>query len=413
VRNNGANIAVQSVGVAIVGAGPAGLAASRQLAAVGCSHVVLERDRIGSSWRRQRWDSFRLNTPAWANRVPGTFLAGRPESFASARSLISALERLAKRLPVVEGVEVFSARRRGPAWRIDTSRGAVLADAVVVASGFQNVPRTPAYAASLPAEFRQHHVADYRRPDEVEDGVLVVGGGQSGVQIAEDLLEAGRRVYLSTSRVGRLPRRYRGRDAFEWLRDNGQLDLPRRHAEPDMIGATPPQVSGAAGGQTVSYQQLASRGATLLGRAVGWNGRRLEFAPDLGSNVRFADDTSGFFRASWDKRAQLKSRGRAISAAHDPRDVPAPHLHEVRGPASLDLAAANISTVIWATGFGPSLGWLPAGALDDRRRPQLPGLYVIGAPWLTHRSSSNLYGIATDAESLASVIADPRLRAAA
>jgi putative flavoprotein involved in K+ transport len=211
-----------SVAVAVVGAGPAGLAASRRLAAVGCSHLVLERDRIGSSWRTQRWDSFRLNTPRWANRVPGKFLAGRTESFASARSLIVALERFAKRLPVVEGVEVFSARRSGPTWRLDTSDGSLLAEAVVVASGFQNVPRRPAYAEALPVEIRQLHVADYRRPHELDDGVLVVGGGQSGLQIAEDLLEAGKQVYLSTSRVGRLPRRYRGRDALEWLRDSVQ-----------------------------------------------------------------------------------------------------------------------------------------------------------------------------------------------
>src|ERR671929_1736199 len=128
--------------------------------------------------------------------------------------------------------------------------------AVVVASGFQNVPRRPAYADARPAEIGQLHVADYRRPDELEDGVLVVGGGQSGVQIADDLLEAGKRVYLSTSRVGRLPRRYRGRDAFEWMRETGQLDLPAEQADEATLRATPPQVSGVGGGRTVSYQQL-------------------------------------------------------------------------------------------------------------------------------------------------------------
>jgi putative flavoprotein involved in K+ transport len=197
------------------------------------------------------------------------------------------------------------------------------------------------------------------------------------------------------------------------MRENGQLDLPVDQAEPAAVGATPPQVSGVGGGRTVSYQHLASRGATLLGRAVGWDGRRLELAPDLGENVRFADEVSTFFRATWEKRARLMSRTHGAGAEPEPADEPAPRLHQVRGPDSLDLAAAGISTVIWATGFGGSVGWLPPGALDVHRRPQLPGLYVMGAPWLTHRSSGSLYGMASDAERLARSLAHVCLRAAA
>jgi putative flavoprotein involved in K+ transport len=412
VTHIGATI-TPSVGVAVVGAGPAGLAASSRLAGFGCSHVVLERDRIAWSWRSQRWDTFRLNTPLWANRVPGEHLDGAPESFASAPALVAALERFAEELPIVEGAEVLRARRTGRGWRLDTSYGALTAGALVVASGFQNVPRRPTYADALPAEIRQLHVADYRRPDDLEDGVLVVGGGQSGVQIADDLLEAGKRVYLSTSRVGRLPRRHLGRDAMEWMRESGQLDLSADRADPAAVRATPPQVSGVGGGRTVSYQHLASRGAMLLGRAVGWNGRRLELAPDLGENIRFADETSAFFRTAWEKRAQVSSRTLGAGAQPEPADEPAPGLHHVRGPESLDLAATGISTVIWATGFGPSIEWLPRGALDTRRRPQLPGLHVIGAPWLTHRSSANLYGMASDADRLAASLADVCVRAAA
>jgi putative flavoprotein involved in K+ transport len=216
------------------------------------------------------------------------------------------------------------------------------------------------------------------------------------VQIAEDLLDGGKRVYLATSRVGRMPRRFAGRDAFEWMLETGQLDLPREHAGPGTIGVATPQVSGVGGGRTVSYQALAARGATLLGRAVSWHDGRLELAGDLGDNVRFADEVSGFLRGTWQKRARL----RGAAPAADPADEPAPQLYGVAGPRSLDLAAEGIGSVIWATGFGPSTGWLPTGALDARRRPQLPGLHVVGAPWLTHRSSANLYGMAADADRL-------------
>jgi putative flavoprotein involved in K+ transport len=403
---------IGSVRVAVVGAGPAGLAVSRQLVRAGCRHVVLERGRVGWSWRTQRWDAFRLNTPLWANRVPGEFLAGPPESFATARSLIIALERFADGLPTVEGVEVLRARYLGGSWRIETSHGSWRAGAVVVASGFQNVPRTPAFADALPAAIEQLHVADYRRPEDLSGAVLVVGGGQSGVQIADDLLDGGHRVYLSTSRVGRIPRRYRGRDAFDWLRESGELDLPRERADAAMIGGAPPQVSGAAGGRTVSYQQLANRGATLLGRALGSDGRRLELAPEVGANVWFADESSRIFRAAWDRRAALAKRN-VEPADCDPADEPAADLYDLEGPSALDLTAEGISTVIWATGFGASTEWLPPAALDRQWRPQLPGLYVVGAPWLTHRSSANLYGIAADAERLASALEQIDLRAAA
>lgn len=410
MRRNGSG-AIEWVRAAVVGAGPAGLAASHELARAGVRHIVLERGRIAWSWRMQRWDSFRLNTPVWMNHVPGELLAGPVDSFATADSLVTALERFADGLPVHEGVEVLQAECLGPVWRLDTSRGTIVAAAVVVASGFQNVPRVPGYAAELPAEIEQLHVANYRRPEDHEGAVLVVGGAQSGLQIAEDLLEAGHRVYLSTSCVGRLPRRYRGRDAFEWMRATGQLDLPREQAEPAAMAATPPQVSGAAGGRTVSYQALARRGVTLLGRVTGSDGRRLRLGSDLGANIRFADEASAAFRAAWDRRAALDSGALSPADHSDAADEPAPDLYALRGPATLDLAAAGISTAIWATGFGPSIAWLPPGALDERGRPQLPGLHVIGAPWLTHRSSANLYGIAADAERLAAAF--PAVRAVA
>jgi putative flavoprotein involved in K+ transport len=393
------------VDAVVVGAGPAGLAASRALARAGQSHVVLERGRIGWSWRTQRWDSFRLNTPVWASRVPGRLMGEAPGAFPTAGSLVAGLERLASHLPVVEGVEVRRAERLSDLWRIETSDRPLATRTVVVASGFQNVPRLPALSRALPAEIDQLHAGDYRSPRKLRGPVLVVGGGQSGLQIAEDVVSGGQSVYLATSAVGRLPRRYRGRDAFEWMRDAGQLDVPSASVGPEAMAAAPPQISGAG---TVSYQALAERGATLLGRVVAYDGQRLELAGDLGANVRFADESSALFRAAWDGVAARV--GHNDEPEKDPADDPAPHLYGRRGPRSLDLAATGIGTVIWATGFGPSLDWLPEGALDDWRRPQLPGLHVVGAPWLSHRSSASLYGMVTDAEHIAEAVAGGGLR---
>jgi putative flavoprotein involved in K+ transport len=398
------------VDAVVVGAGPAGLAVSRALARDGRGHIVLERGRVGWTWRTQRWDSFRLNTPTWASRVPGELMGEAAGAFATADSLVAGLERLAADLPVREGVEVRAAERVGDLWRIETSDGPLATRAVVIASGFQNVPRRPAFEQTLPDEVRQLHVAEYRSPDALRGPVLVVGGGQSGLQIAEDVLAAGHRVYLATSRVGRVPRRYRNRDAFEWMRDAGQLDVPTEAAAPEVLGSPPPQISGAG---TVSYQALAKRGVTLLGRALGYDGERLELAPDLGDNVRFADEMSSFFRNAWDAQAAGARGERAFPAVDDPADAPAPHLYRRRGPRSLDLAAHGISTVVWATGFGASVDWLPPGALDDRLRPQLPGLHAIGAPWLTHRSSASLYGLVTDAERIADGLGGGALSVAA
>ena len=394
--------------IVVVGAGPAGISVSVALARHGCPHLVLERRLVGETWRSQRWHSFRLNTPSSLSGIAGPRLAATGDDFASAGELAAALTDLADTLPVEEGVDVLAATPHAGGWRLETTHGVVDAAQLVVASGFQNVPLRPVFAERLPESVTQIHVADYRSPDALPEGAaLIVGGAQSGVQIAEDILEAGRPVYLATSRVGRLPRRYRGRDSMEWLATTGALDARTEDVEPWRLRAAQSQISGAGGGRTVSYQSLAAAGATLLGRAEDVVGDRILLAGDLGANVRYADDQSLRFKTSIDNFV-AGNPGNLITAPAgglDPADEVDPALYATPGPVRLDLA--GIGTVVWATGFGPSVDWLPRGAIGEHGRPRLPNLHAIGAPWLTHRASGTLHGMATDAEHLAARLSHP------
>jgi putative flavoprotein involved in K+ transport len=278
----------------VVGAGHAGLAVASFLQRDGRDFVVVERGRIGETWRSQRWDSFRLNTLNWMNLLPGQELDGAPrDGFSDRDGLVSAFERYAEErsLPVTTGVGVTAVERadggagfvvhgmsdEGPqVWRART---------LVVASGMQRVARLPAFGRELPRGVVQLHSAWYRSSRQLPPGaVVVVGSAQSGCQIAEDLLGAGRTVYLCASRVARVPRRYRGRDTFEWWTEFGFFDQSLADLQdPTMRLAAQPQVSGVGPrGHTVSLQQLARDGVHLLGRALGINEGRLQLDPRLG-----------------------------------------------------------------------------------------------------------------------------------
>jgi putative flavoprotein involved in K+ transport len=397
----------------IVGAGPAGLAAGAHLAAAGRDHVVLERGQVGETWRTQRWDAFRLNTPAWM-----TGLDGDPDRFGTAGDLVASLERRAAVLPVREGVAVREVRReRGGGYRVVTDEGILGCANVVAASGAQCVPRVPAVAGRVAGRRIEHlHVADYRSAAELPaGGALVVGSGQSGAQIAEDLLASGRRVLVATSRVPRAPRRHRGRDVTAWWRDMGVLDEARDAVDPAARGGTQPLI---AGGRTISLQGLARQGAELLGRLVAADGPRLRFAGDPVDHARAGDEAAAARRAQID--AWIAARG-IDAPAHvaDPAEAPL-RRDEVRERAALDLRAAGVSAVIWATGFGGDFGWLRmpihepgGGPLHHGVATPSPGLYVLGLPWLVRRVSGAVYGIERDAALVAQAIAGRERRVAA
>src|SRR6516225_284860 len=290
--------------VVIVGGGQAGLAVSYYLRALGVEHVVLERGQIAESWRSARWDSFTLVTPNWMTRLPGhTMSAGTGGDFLPRDAVVAMLERFADELPVHTGTEVLSVTCGGDGYRVVTTLEQITARAVVVAGGGQRRPVIPGLAHGLAADIHQSDASRYRRPDTLPPGaVLVVGSGQSGAQIADELATAGREVLLATSRVPRVPRRYRGRDVHEWTVELGLYDQRTEAvADPAAFREPHPMLSGARGGHTLSYQQLARDGVRLLGRLVGTEGRSLRFGPELPRNIQHADQAAEQFRRMVDE----------------------------------------------------------------------------------------------------------------
>jgi putative flavoprotein involved in K+ transport len=279
------------------------------------------------------------------------------------------------------------------------------ARAVVLASGGLSRPRVPAMSDRFPLDITVLSAGTYRNPDELPGGaVVVIGSGQSGCQIAEDLLEGGRRVYLCASRVARSPRAYRGKDVLVWMRELGLLDVKRDELEdPAMELAAQPQVSGTDGGHTVSLQSLARDGATLLGRALGVEGHTLMLGDDLQECIDFADEKSQAIKSQIDDYVEQAGID-APSPETDPGEPDLPDLNGSGQLKSLDLRKAGVSTIIWCTGFDGDWSWVKADVFDEHGRPKhragitdSPGLYFLGMPWLSKRKSGILYGIGEDA----------------
>lgn len=414
----------------IVGAGQSGLAASWHLSRRGIDHVVLERGRVGEAWRSQRWDSFALNTPTWMNRLPGEpdDLAA-PDGFLMRDAWIDHLQAYVdgEGLPVRTSTAVTSvATGRGGTFLVSTTgEGAgagkpIEARHVIVASGAQAVPKVPALSTALPSWVQQLHTADYRAAAALPTGaVLVVGSAQSGVQVAEDLLDAGRTVYLCTSAVPRLRRRQRGRDSVDWLKQVGFYEMtPDKLPDPRMMFAPQPQISGVGPlGHTVSLQSLADRGARLLGRPVGVEGDRVSLDDSLGANIELGDRIAAELNGLIERG--IVEAGLTLPPLEpDPADEPHPDPMSVHGPEALDLEASGVSTVIWATGFDGDFGFLPATVLDDRGLPihdrgaaTIPGLHFMGLRWMTTRKSALILGVDADAADLAERIAQAGSRA--
>jgi putative flavoprotein involved in K+ transport len=397
-----------AIDVVVIGAGQAGLTTSHYLRAFGIEHVVLERERIGESWRSARWDSFTLVTPNWMTRLPGEYLEpGTAAQFLPRDLLVARLERLATNLPVRTGVEVLSVRPALNGYRVQTSTGQLRAQVVVAAAGGQRIPTIPPFAQGLSGHVYQLDASRYRAPNALPTGgVLVVGSGQSGVQIAEELAATGRDVLLSTSPVARVPRRYRGRDVHEWSVELGIYDQPvEQISDRRQLREAHPMLSGSRGGHTIALQQLARDGVRLLGWLTDMDDTKLRFASDLPDTLRYADERAAQFRKAVDEHI---ARTGIVAPPPDVDPAEQPWRGVVSQDLTLDSRAEDIGTVIWTTGFRPDLDWLdvpvvaPDGTLAHRRGiTALPGLYLVGYPWLSTRGSGILYGVDADAARIA------------
>ncbi len=408
-------MAEEKTDVVIVGGGQAGLAASRHLSAHRIAHIVLERGRVAERWRSERWDSLVANGPAWHDRFPDMEFSGvHPDAFATKNDVAAYFETYARmnKAPVRTGVAALSARRNegGAGFRVETSDGVIDAASVVAATGpFQK----PVIPPLIPDSGRIHqlHSSTYRNPDQLPDGgVLVVGAGSSGVQIADELMRAGRRVYLSVGPHNRPPRRYRGFDFVWWLGILGKWEA--QFAEPGKEHVTI-AVSGAHGGHTVDFRDLANRGMTLVGMTTGYEAGVVGFANDLAANVAQGD--ADYLSILDEADAYAGRNGLDLPKDPDAREI-GPDPECVANPvSSLDLAEAGVRTVLWATGYAFDFGWLQVNAFDESGKPEHrrgvspePGVYFVGLPWLSRRGSSFIWGVWHDARFIADQIAIQR-----
>ena len=397
--------------VVVIGGGQAGLAMSAVLQRRGHEHVVLERGEVGERWRTERWDTLRFQFPSWSIQLPGyAYPADDPDGFAHYREIVRVIEDYAasSRAPVREHTEVVGLAEDGDGtgFVLSLAEGSIHARRVVLATGPFQRPFIPHAAHDVSPSVLQTDPARYRNPEELPDGaVLVVGSGASGCQIADELLHAGRRVFLSVSRPRRAPRRVRGKDLYWWLEKLGRFDqtidtFPDRRWPPSTV------ITGVNGGYDIDVRRMAADGLTVVGRVAGASDAKLALAANANAILDEADDAyASFLSAARDFVMHAKLQEDLAEESLADR-VPIPDALQERD--SLDLDREDITTILWATGYAYDYGWVKAPVFDDGRRPvqhrgvtRVPGLFFLGLHWM-HTFKSGLFsGVGSDAEYLA------------
>lgn len=398
---------VERFATVIVGGGQAGLTMSHALSRRGLPHIVLERHRIAERWRTERWDSLRFQFPNWALRLPDfPYTGDAPDDYAPRDDVVRFIESYAAfiRAPVRTGVEVRTLASIQGGFRLDTSDGPIEAGNVVIATGPYQKPVILDAAQGM-GDVVQMSASTYRDPGSLPaGGVLVVGAGASGCQIAEELLRAGRAVFLCVGPHRRIPRRFRGKDIIWWI---AELGLDERVADENAHRQAPLLISGAYGGRTVDLRRFAAEGMVLLGRLLSAEDGIVRLAEDLAETLAKGDESfAGFIRTAND---YVAAKGLSLPV----ETVPDETFPDPAAPVeTLDLRQAGIGTAIWATGYRYDFGWAgldvfgPSGApLHRRGVTAVPGAYFLGLPLLHKTKSSFLSGVGEDADYLAAHIA--------
>lgn len=383
---------------------------SRCLGERSIDHVIIERGEIASTWKTERWDSLRLLTPNWQSRLPGYSYSGDdPDGFMTMPEVVEFIDGYARAIsaPVETGTTVTSVRAVEDGYRVSTDRGHWHCRAVVLASGAFNRMEAPAVADAVPSDITQVHAMDYRNPEQLDDGgVLVVGASATGVQLADEIHRSGRPVTLAVGEHVRMPRTYRGRDIFWWMDAAGILD--ERYDEVDDIvrarNVPSPQLAGSSNGAMLDLNMLTDQGVRLVGRLAGVGNGRLQFSGSLRNVCALADLKMNRLLDTIDEWAG----GNAVDA-----EVNEPHRFaqtriEQSPPLTIDPASDDVRTIVWATGFRPDFSWLDVPVLDRKGRIRhdggvvdSPGMYVLGLTFLRRRKSSFIHGAGDDADDLA------------
>jgi putative flavoprotein involved in K+ transport len=404
--------------IVVIGAGSAGLATSYWLTRMKLNHIVLERGEIGNTWINERWDGFHLVNPNWAVRLPGFHYTGsEPEGYLSKDSTVAYLHEYAKYFdsPVRTDVAVESLLKKDSSYLLNTSKGQNIdARCVIIATGAFGIPKIPNYASMISKSIKQIHSTEYKNPHSLPDGaVLVVGSGQSGAQISEELLEAGRKVVLSVGRAGRRPRRYRGRDSSWWNYAMGSFDKTIDDVESiyESRFSSSAHTSGTKGGHDIYLRQMAKNGMKLVGSVSGGSGHNLTLEPGLLKTLDQVDNHPINWKKNVDEYIEQFGVRVPLDYTIEPQGIE--RWPESEGPTSFNLIDFGIKTIIWATGFKYDFDWIKLPVTDEYNFPiqqrgitEFPGLYFMGLQWMYGSKSAQFIGVGEDAEHVCRHIAD-------